>query len=142
MAETLGSLCDKLTIVKLKQFHTEDEDRLASLGGQETSLTAEIDQFLNAAIRGVVPAEKLIFAANKVVSASTKPIREIRGTIAGLISELARVNCELWHEQEKVYEFESVPANEKNTVVQRLAILNLERNACIDSIDQTLQRLV
>jgi len=31
MAETLGSLCDKLTIVKLKQFHTGDVQRLESL---------------------------------------------------------------------------------------------------------------
>jgi hypothetical protein len=35
MAETLGSLCDKLTIVKLKQYHTEDSKRLESLGQQE-----------------------------------------------------------------------------------------------------------
>ena len=27
MAETLGTLCDKLTIVKLKHWHTEDPDR-------------------------------------------------------------------------------------------------------------------
>ena len=27
MAETLGSLCDKLTIVKLKQWHTDDPAR-------------------------------------------------------------------------------------------------------------------
>ena len=35
MAETLGSLCDKLTIVKLKQFHNEDKNRLESLQQQE-----------------------------------------------------------------------------------------------------------
>jgi len=28
MAETLGSLCDKLTIVKLKQWHTTDKTRI------------------------------------------------------------------------------------------------------------------
>jgi len=42
MAETLGSLCDKLTIVKLKQWHSTDPERLKSLGSQEISLTDEI----------------------------------------------------------------------------------------------------
>jgi hypothetical protein len=43
MAETLGSICDKLTIVKLKQFHTEDQSRLESLNQQEGQLKSEID---------------------------------------------------------------------------------------------------
>jgi hypothetical protein len=45
------------------------------------------------------------------------------------------VNCALWHEQEKVYEFANVAAQEKDAVVSRLASLNLERNDCIDRID-------
>ena len=39
MAETLGSLCDKLTIVKLKQWHTDDTARTASLAAQERQLS-------------------------------------------------------------------------------------------------------
>ncbi len=42
MAETLGSLCDKLTIVKLKQFHTVEETRLATLREQAANLCEEI----------------------------------------------------------------------------------------------------
>jgi hypothetical protein len=42
MAETLGSLCDKLTIVKLKQWHSEDAARLQSLGLQEQQLCAAV----------------------------------------------------------------------------------------------------
>ena len=66
MAETLGSLCDKLTIVKLKQFHSEDETRLQSLEQQEQQLQAEIDLFVADAIAGNIPAEKLTYSANKV----------------------------------------------------------------------------
>src|SRR5437764_391131 len=46
------------------------------------------------------------------------------------------VPCKLLHVQEKVYEFEQVPSNEKDDVIKRLAIVNLERNQCIDKLDQ------
>jgi hypothetical protein len=52
------------------------------------------------------------------------------------------VNCQLWHEQEKVYEFEKVPAEQKDVVVKGLAILNLKRNKCIDLIDRQFAGLV
>jgi hypothetical protein len=44
MAETLGSLCDKLTIVKLKEWHSEKQpERMRSLATQEQQLREEID---------------------------------------------------------------------------------------------------
>ena len=54
MAETLGSLCDKLTIVKLKQWHTDDSARLASLDRQAHQLCAEIDEFVHRASNGEI----------------------------------------------------------------------------------------
>jgi hypothetical protein len=142
MADTLGSLCDKLTIVKLKQFHSVDEVRLKSLSLQEKSLQEEIDHFLNNALEGNIPVQNLTFSANKVYKQQGNEISEIYGTIGEVFSKLAEVNCRLWHEQEKVYEFEKVPAEEKNKVVKQLAILNLERNKCIDEIDKNLQKAV
>ena len=142
MAETLGSLCDKLTIVKLKQYHTEDEDRLQSLSMQEKNLKEEIDIYLEKALRGDIPVEKLTFSANKVFKKEGNHVEDVQGAIGAVFSKLAEVNCELWHEQEKVYEFENVPADEKNVVVKKLAILNLRRNKCIDSIDKTLQEAI
>jgi hypothetical protein len=38
-----------------------------------------------------------------------------------------------------VYEFEKVPATEKDAVIKQLAILNLERTRCIDQIDKTFK---
>jgi hypothetical protein len=55
---------------------------------------------------------------------------------------LADVNCKLWHEQEKVYEFEMVPVEQKDAVVKLLALLNLERNKCIDAINVQFADLV
>jgi hypothetical protein len=141
MAETLGSLCDKLTIVKLKQFHNEDKNRLESLQQQEMQLTDEIDQFIADAFAGNIPVEKLKFATNKVYKHLGNETREITGSIGSIFSELAKVNCDLWHEQEKVYEFETVPNQEKDIVVKKLAILNLERNKCMDAINEVLVNL-
>jgi len=142
MAETLGTLCDKLTIVKLKQYHSEDFAHLSSLAKQEIQLKSEIDEFVSDAVNQIIPLEKLTFAANKVYKKGGNPIREIDGNIGEVFSLLVEVNCTLWHEQEKVYEFEKIPPDEKDKVVKRLAILNLERNQCIEKIDARFQLLI
>ena len=66
----------------------------------------------------------------------------VQGNIAELFYKLADVNCRLWHEQEKVYDFEKVPVSEKDKVVKQLALLNLERNNCIDAINKKFASLV
>jgi hypothetical protein len=138
MAETLGSLLDKLTIVKLKQYHTEDQVRLESLSEQEQQLISETNLFISDALSGLIPIEKLSFASNKVYKQKGNETRNINGDIAIVFAELAKINCDLWHEQEKVYDFEQVPNTEKNMVVKKLAILNLERNKCVDLINEKL----
>ena len=142
MAETLGMLCDKITIVKLKQFHTEDPERSKSLDQQAKQLRQEIDEYLFDAISGKIPIDRLSFASNKVFKQQGNEVDDITGDIGNLVYKLAEVNCELWHEQEKVYDFEKVPAEEKNKVVKQLAILNLQRNKCIDSINQNLAEMI
>ena len=142
MAETLGMLCDKLTIVKLKQYHSADEKRLESLAFQSKELQEEINSFVADAISGKIPAEKLSFASNKVFKQEGNEIREIVGTIGQVFYQLAEINCDLWHEQEKVYEFQHVPAEEKDIVVKKLAILNLERNKCIDTINSVFASMI
>lgn len=142
MAETLGSLCDKLTIIKLKQWHSEDEARQISLANQQQSIQSEIDQFLIGAISGLIPENKITFNANKVFKKEGNDVKEVVGSIGEVFSELAKINCELWHEQEKVYEFEKVPNEQKNSVVKQLAILNLQRNKCIDAIDNNLLKII
>ncbi|MEO6453457.1 MAG: hypothetical protein ABIN97_05260 [Ginsengibacter sp.] len=142
MAETLGMLCDKLTIIKLKQFHTQDEDRLSSLDVQAKTLQDEIDRYISDAFKGNISPDKLTFVSNKVFKKEGNEVSEVTGSIAAVFYQLADVNCRLWHEQEKVYEFERVPADEKDLVVKQLAVLNLERNKCIDSINQQLADMV
>lgn len=142
MAETLGMLCDKLTIVKLKQYHTDDAEKLASLEHQATQLRVEIDEYLQDVVQGKIPTERMSFASNKVYKEEGNNVSEVSGNFGEIIYQLANVNCRLWHEQEKVYDFKNVPVEEKDKVVNQLAVLNLERNKCIDAINNLLIQLI
>jgi hypothetical protein len=142
MAETLGSLVDKLTIVKLKEYHSDDDGKLASLKKQSDQLETEINEYIADAIEGRIAIERLSFDANKIFKKEGNEVAEVNGSIAEVIGHLADVNCRLWHEQEKVYEFEAVLVEEKNKVVKNLAILNLERNKCIDKINHLFTEMI
>ena len=142
MAETLGSLCDKLATVKLKLWHTDDADRLASLRAQETQLQQEIDEFMGAAMSGNIPLERLTFAQNKVYKKEGNVVPEFNGTLGESFAQLAHTVCKLWHVQEKVYEFEAIPMDQKDAVIKELAIVNLERNQCMDQLDRQFRDLV
>jgi hypothetical protein len=131
-------LCDKLTIVKLKQYHSEDEARLKSLAIQAEQLQSEIDEYISDALNGKLDTSRMTFAANKVFKKEGNEVAEVKGNFGEVFYQLADVNCRLWHEQEKVYEFEAVPVDEKDKVVKQLALLNLERNKCIDAINELL----
>jgi hypothetical protein len=142
MAETLGSLCDKLATVKLKLWHSDDPDRLQSLRAQEKQLQREIDEFMSAALAGHIQLEQLTFAQNKVYKKEGNVVPEFDGTLGESFAQLAHTVCKLWHVQEKVYEFESIPMEQKDGVIKELAIVNLERNQCIDKLDQQFRDLV
>ena len=140
MADTLGSLCDKLSIVKLKQWHTKDRTRIKSLKIQERTLQEEIDEFVRDALNGTIPEQRLKFAANKVYKKKGNTVAKIKGDMGAIFSQLAQVNCELWHEVEKSYNIDNLPDNQKGVLVKRLAVLNLERNRCIEAIDDHFGR--
>lgn len=142
MAETLGMLCDKLTIVKLKQYHTDDPERLKSLDTQAVQLQVEIDEYVADAINGNIPLQRMTFDANKVYKKEGNAVADVDGDFGTLFAQLADVNCQLWHEQEKVYDFEAVAVEQKDQVVKQLALLNLQRNKCIDAINNLFMNLI
>ena len=142
MAETLGMLCDKLTIVKLKQYHSEDPERLKSLEKQSGQLQQEIDEYFTNAVTGKIPEDRLTFAANKVFKKEGNEIEEVAVGIGAIFSQLADVNCKLWHEVEKGYDVSNIPVSEKDNLINSLAVLNLQRNKCIDAIDLELLSIV
>lgn len=143
MAETLGSLCDKLSIVQLKNYHNEDLIKEKSLKLQIDQLIKEIDEYFFKALNREIDFEKLVFKSNKVHNMGELLLNEKKSSSLGkLISNLSNTNCLLWHEQEKIYEFENVPNDKKNDVIKKVAILNLERTKYIDLIDENLQKSI
>lgn len=142
MAETLGMLCDKLTIVKLKEYHSNEAERLKSLAQQAAQLQAEMDDYVHNAISGTISADKLTFASNKVFKQEGNEVADATGSLGTLFSHLADVNCRLWHEVEKGYDIENIPVAQKDGLIKQLAVLNLERNNYIDAIDLKFKELV
>jgi hypothetical protein len=80
MAETLGSLCDKMTIIKPKEWHSKNQpERMRSLATQEQQLREEIDASIADAASGRIPVERLTFAANKVYRKEGNVVPEVTG---------------------------------------------------------------
>ena len=91
MAETLGSLVDKLTIANIRLWHLEDlrrdrslpdakrleaADKIAIVNGERNDLMDEIDEYLHKALRGKakIKAPKVkIYKEFKLSSAEDKP---------------------------------------------------------------------
>ena len=139
MAETLGSLCDKITIIKLKLWHCDNNEKEKSLNIQEKQLIDEINEYILAAISGEISFERLTFDSNKIYKKEGNFVNNVSGSIGKIFSDLADVNCELWHEQENVYDFENISVTKKDQVVKKLALLNLKRNKCIDGINNVFK---
>jgi hypothetical protein len=141
--ETLGSLIDKLSVVRLKQYHTHlaDRERHDNLSMQELDLVYEISDYLRDAISGKIPKEKLSVKQNKIHIGMADPDIYF-GNIGNLMSMLAQANCEIWHCQEKLYNFKAIPAEEKDGVVESISRENLKRTRCIEGINIKLQEMI
>ena len=149
MAETLGSLVDKLSIKNLRIWHLdealEDEGAPASkrqelqakrdlADSQRQELAKEIDGFLGAALRGEVRIrdEKIKMYTNTNVS-SSEAIKEL----GRAVSELANRNIKIWHLEDEVRRTDLPDA----TIVQtkrKIDTTNQERNDLMDKVDEIL----
>ncbi len=149
MAETLGSLVDKLSIKNLRIWHLdealEDEGTPASkrqelqakrdlADSQRQELAKEIDGFLGSALRGEVRIrdEKIKMYTNTNVS-SSEAIKEL----GKAVSELASRNIKIWHLEDEVRRTDLPDA----TIVQtkrKIDTTNQERNDLMDKVDEIL----
>ena len=150
MAETLGSLVDKLSIKNLRIWHLDEvleNDQDSKLEEFQTKrdlahrqrqdLIKEIDSFIDAALRGEVRIrdEKIKMYTNTNVSSS-----ETIKALGNAISELACRNIKLWHLEDEVRRTDLPDA----TIVQtkrKIDATNQERNDLIDKVDQILSKL-
>jgi hypothetical protein len=149
MAETLGSLVDKLSIKNLRIWHLDealgDDEIPASkreeikskrdlADSQRQDLMNEVNGFLGAALKGEVRIrdEKIKMYANTNVSRSDG-IKEL----GEAVSELAFRNIKLWHLEDEVRRTD-LP---DSTIVQtkrKIDTTNQERNDLMDRVDKIL----
>ena len=146
MAETLGSLVDKLSIKNLRIWHLEEalekdsgsEELKAKrdlADKQRQNLVEEINGFLVAALQGEVCIrdEKIKMYTNTNVSSldSVKKLGEA-------VSELAFRNIKLWHCEDEVRRTD-LADSEIVKIKRRIDTTNQERNDLMDKVDQILQ---
>ncbi len=147
MAETLGSLVDKLSIKNLRIWHLDEalenaetserqelQEKRDLADRQRQDLMKEVNGFLAAALRGEVRIrdEKIKMYTNTNVS-SSDAIKEL----GNAVSELACRNIKLWHLEDEVRRTDLPDA----TIVQtkrKIDAANQERNDLMDKVDEIL----
>ena len=146
MAETLGSLIDKLTIKNLREFYIRQaldnkkskklnridlKNKLKILKSQKGSLLSEINSFITRATKGeVILTDDKLKLYNK--PGITK-MEEFKNISVG-IDKLAKKNIELWHLEDEARR-EDVNDAYIGKVKKKIDKANQERCDLIDAID-------
>ncbi len=148
MAETLGSLVDKLSIKNLRIWHLDEaleqknvsdyaqlKARRDLADKQRQNLVNEINDFLISAFKGEVCIrdEKIKLYTNTNVSSSDS-IKKL----GEAVSELAIRNIKLWHCEDEVRRTDLADV-EIVKIKRKIDTTNQERNDLMDKVDEILQ---
>ena len=151
MAETLGSLIDKLSIKNLRHWHLDEliqqenssdlktkelKAKLIIVESQRKDLLNEIDAFLAAALAGEVKVcdEKVKLYRNTNVSSLEKVSK-----LGEAVSELAMSNTRIWHLEDEVRR-EDLLDSEVVKLKRNIDQNNQERCNLVDKVDEILQQ--
>ena len=133
MAETLGSLIDKLSIKNIRLHYLKDRRKRKIILQQRQDLLTEIDTFLQLALEGKV---KLKEEKYKLYN---PPLPKMRtNSLAELINRLAEKNLQLWQLEDEVREKGKTLA-EIGRLKKKIDLANQQRNDLIDGIDELLE---
>lgn len=152
MAETLGSLVDKLTIKEIREFHIREmigkgsgkfsdkelQAKIAVLDKQKKQITAEIDSFVSAALKDKISLrdEKIkLYNARDVIGKVTAD------GLGEAMSGLARKNLELWHLEDEARRTD-VPLEHIGGIKRKIDLANQQRNDFIDRIDELFEKMI
>ena len=151
MAETLGSLIDKLSIKNLRYWHLDEsvqsedssdpktkelEAKLELVDRQRKGLLNEIDAFLVAALAGDVKIrdEKVKLYNNTNVSSFSSVHK-----LGEAASELAIRNNRMWHLEDEVRRTDLSDA-EIVKLKRKIDQTNQERCDLVDKVDEILEK--
>jgi len=153
MAETLGSLIDKLSIKNLRYWHLDEDSQARDVSGpqkqalmgkmelvdrQRKELLEEIDVFLTSALAGEVRIrdEKVKLYKNLNVTSAEDVNR-----LGEAVSKLAMSNIQLWHLEDEVRR-EDLPDTDIVKTKRKIDTYNQERNNFMDKVDEILENFV
>ncbi len=140
MAETLGSLVDKLTIknIRLNNLRKKgSKKKIDIVQSQRRELIGEMNQFLARALKGKVKLKDEKVKLYKQPKAEEK----ILGTLGVLVERLCQKNIQLWHLEDEARRSDVSDAY-IGRIKRRIDIANQSRNDLIDRIDELLERKV
>ena len=139
MAETLGSLIDKLTIKEIRLWHAENAPTETTEGikSQIKDMEKEINEFIKQALTGVVRIRDQKFKFYKNPKKES-PLEKIE-TIGPLASLLAKENLTLWHLEDEI-RVEDQPDAQIVKLKRKIDAANQIRNNLIDKIDEVLEK--
>ena len=133
---TLGNLIDRLIIVRFKWFHKTNKDELLDLENQIKKLTRDIQVFVEMIAKGELPEDEITMLQHKVYNKKGNEVDiDTSGDIGKLIDQLIETNRKMWQTQDELYSFQAKDPEEKDEIIHRTVIHNLERNKLIDAID-------
>ena len=153
MAETLGSLIDKLSIKNLRYWHLDEDSqardssdpqkqelmaKMELVDRQRKELLEEIDVFLTSALAGEVRIrdEKVKLYKNRNVTSA-----EGVNNLGEAVSKLAMSNIKLWHLEDEVRR-EDLPDADIVKTKRKIDTNNQERNNFMDKVDEILENFV
>lgn len=151
MAETLGSLVDKLTIKSIREFYLNKDikskkakftqkqlkDKLALLKRQKTTQLKEIDNFITLALNNrVTLREEKIKLYNAVKDMGKIGKNE---KLSQAIEGLSRKNIELWHLEDEARRSD-VNLTYIGKIKKKIDPTNQQRNDFIDKIDELFEK--
>lgn len=153
MAETLGSLVDKLTIKDIREFHLcqmmsakehkfsskELKSKLAVLRKQKKDLKREIDDYVLKAVKTrIISKDEKLKLYNAVQDIGRIPLTN---KIGEAISGLARKNLELWHLEDEARR-QDIGLDYIGGIKRKIDLTNQQRNDYIDKVDELLEKVI
>lgn len=153
MAETLGSLTDKLTIKSIREFYIRQmlsakkvkfprqqlKQKLTILKKQKDSLFKEMEEFVAlAAKKGIALKDEKLKLYNKpTIIGKIGKIDSLSNAIDGL----SKKNLQLWQLEDQARR-QDVSLSYIGGIKRKIDVANQQRNDLIDKIDELFQKKI
>jgi len=142
LAETLGSLVDKLAIKNIRLSNLRKEKKKSRkkidiVQTQRRDLIEEMNEFLAQAFKGKVRLKDEKVKLYRQARVEGKIYR----TLGALVDRLSQTNIQLWHLEDEARRSDVDDAY-IGRIKRKIDIVNQSRNDLIDRIDELLERKI